>query len=227
MAATAPLRYTDMSPAWAEVMCIEFDPVCACTAVSATVQLTLPETPHWPRPPSKPAFCPVRKFPPSWNWSPPLTFAASATVIWMLVVELVPCPIPAHPCARFSASPDFEYVAARPVPCGLFPGLIPGSQNADWPPATGDWADAAHCVPATELNESTVIAGGGAERPDSGDGKSTTTGTSVRPYGSASKLRVRMPIGNRFRESTPPHCTTVACARKQSNRSGSAVPVPA
>src|SRR5258708_31175967 len=54
-------------------------------------------------------------------------------------------------------------MAARPVPCGLFPGLIPGSQNADWPPATGDCADAAHCVPDTELNESTVIAGGGAD----------------------------------------------------------------
>ncbi len=165
-------------------------------------------------------------FPPSWNWSPTLTFAASATVIWMLVVELVPCPIPAHPCARFSASPDFEYVAARPVPCGLFPGLIPGSQNADWPPATGDCADAAHCVPDTDEKLSTVIAGGGAVRPDSGDGKSTTTGTSVRPYGSASKVIVRMPMGNRPSWSTPPHVHVDACARKASNRSGSAGPVP-
>src|SRR5260221_5525545 len=149
-----------MVPAATVVMDIELTPVCACTAVSATVQLVFAA--QEPIPPSKPAFCPVRKFPPSWNWSPTLTFAASAAVIWMLVVELGPCPIPAHPCARFSASPLFEYVAARPVPSGLFPGLIPGSQNADWPPATGDCADAAHCVPATDENESTVIAGGGA-----------------------------------------------------------------
>src|SRR5258708_9953867 len=86
------------------VRAIELAPVCACTAVSPTVQLVFAA--QGPIPPSKPAFCPVRKFPPSWNWSPTLTFAASAAVIWMLVVELVPCPIPAHPCARFSASPD-------------------------------------------------------------------------------------------------------------------------
>src|SRR5258708_945947 len=104
-------------------------------------------------------------------------------------------------------------MAARPVPCGLFPGLIPGSQNADWPPATGDWADAAHCVPDTDEKLSTVIAGGGAVRPDSGDGKSTTTGTSVRPYGSASKVIVRMPMGKRPSWSTPPHVHLDACAR--------------
>src|SRR5258708_38344349 len=105
-------------------------------------------------------------------------------------------------------------------------GATDGSQNADWPRDTGDWVLAAHCVPDTELNESTVTAAGGAWRPARGDGKSVTTGTSVRPYGSASNVIVSVPIGNRFSVSAPPHCHVDAFARKASNKTGSGVPVP-
>src|SRR5258707_278782 len=108
----------------------------------------------------------------------------------------------------------------------MLEGAIDGSQNADWPPGTGDWVLAAHCVPDTELNESTVTGAGGPVRPASGDGKSVTTGTSVRPYGSASNVMVSVPIGNRFSVSAPPHCQVDAFARKQSNSTGSGVPVP-
>src|SRR5258708_17075909 len=105
-------------------------------------------------------------------------------------------------------------------------GGIDGSQNADWPPDTGAWVLAAHCAPDTDEKLSTVTGAGGPVRPASGDGKSVTTGTSVRPYGSASNVSVRMPIGNRFSVSAPPHCQVDAFARKQSNNTGSDVPVP-
>src|SRR5258708_14412488 len=48
-----------MVPAATVVMDIELTPACACTAVSATVQLVFAA--QEPRPPSKPAFCPVRR----------------------------------------------------------------------------------------------------------------------------------------------------------------------
>src|SRR6185312_6283515 len=152
--------------------------------------------------------------------------AADAVATTNVVVVPVAVTVAFHPAARFSARLPFVYVAARPVPGGSAAGAIPGSQNADWPPTTGDCADAAHCVPDTLENVSTLIAAGGAVRPDRGDGKSTTTGTSVRPYGIAWNVTVSRPMGNRFSSSTLPHCTMVALARKQSNSIGNVRPVP-